>query len=194
MIGILDIPEVRQRISKLSVADYHQMGEYNESGKRTELIRGVLIEKISKSALHRRLAMRLFKMILNRLPGDFFALIEQPLTFKDSEPEPDVSVIHGNEDHFASSHPTTAALVVEVAVSSPALDRENATLYAEADVEEYWIVLGREQRVEVYRNIVDQRYTEKVVYSRDQSITCASVPMLPVDLGDLFTLPKSEQE
>jgi Uma2 family endonuclease len=32
--------------------------------------------------------------------------------------------------------------VVEVAVSKPELDRENAALYAEAGVKEYWIVLG----------------------------------------------------
>jgi len=43
-----------------------------------------------------------------------------------------------------------AELVIEVAVSSPTLDRENASLYAEGGVKEYWIVLGPERRVEVY--------------------------------------------
>ena len=36
--------------------------------------------------------------------------------------------------------PATARLVVEVSVSSLLVDREMATVYAEADVAEYWIV------------------------------------------------------
>jgi len=45
---ILEIPEVRRRISPLSVEEYHKLGEFNENGKRTELIRGIVIQKMSK--------------------------------------------------------------------------------------------------------------------------------------------------
>ena len=44
MTAILDIPEVRQRVSRLSVEEYHRLGEFNENGRRTELIRGIVIE------------------------------------------------------------------------------------------------------------------------------------------------------
>ena len=47
MSAILDIPEVRQRISRLSVDDYHRLGEFNAQCRRTELIRGIVIETIS---------------------------------------------------------------------------------------------------------------------------------------------------
>ncbi len=72
---------------------------------------------------------------------------EEPLSLADSEPEPDISVTRGGEGDFSSAHPTTAELVVAVAVSSPALDRENASLYAEAGVKEYWIMLGTEREL-----------------------------------------------
>src|SRR4051794_5391447 len=49
MTAILELPEVRRRISPLSVEEYHRLGEFNDNGKRTELIRGILIEKMSKS-------------------------------------------------------------------------------------------------------------------------------------------------
>lgn len=49
MAGILDLAEVRKRVSPLSVEEYHRLGEYNENGRRTELIRGIVIEKRSKS-------------------------------------------------------------------------------------------------------------------------------------------------
>ena len=52
MSAILEIPEVRRRVSHLSVEEYHRLDEYNENGKRTELIRGILIEKASKTPVH----------------------------------------------------------------------------------------------------------------------------------------------
>jgi hypothetical protein len=58
MTPILDIPEVRQRVSPLSVEEYHRLNEFNENGRRTELIRGVVIEKMSKSPLHSGLGKR----------------------------------------------------------------------------------------------------------------------------------------
>ncbi len=189
MSSILDLPEVRERVSRVSVAEYHRMGEFNEDRRRTELIQGIVIEKLSKTALHRRLAMRLYQIIAACAPADFFVMKEEPLTLHDSEPEPDVSVIAGNEDDFFSKHPETAALVVEVAVSSPALDRANAPLYAEAGVLEYWIVLGREQRIEVYRQPVSGQYEQKLIVSRGQSLECASVPGVTVDLDALFAKP-----
>src|SRR5687768_15088951 len=150
MSPILEIPEVRQRVSPLSVEDYHRLGEFNENGRRTELIRGILIEKMSKSPLHAAIAKRLYDLIARILPQGFVVRREDPITLADSEPEPDIAVVCGNEADFFQAHPITAELVIEVAVSSPLLDRENASLYAEAGVKEYWIVLGAQRKVEVY--------------------------------------------
>jgi Uma2 family endonuclease len=159
MSGILELPEVRRRVSPLSVEEYHQLGEYNGHGKRTELIRGIVIEKMFKSPRHSTIVSLLYRLLLAaRLPVEFTVRQEQPLTFADSEPEPDISVSRGGERDFADAHPTTAELAIEVAVSSPGLDRENASLYAEAGVKEYWIVLGRERQVEVYRRPENGRY------------------------------------
>lgn len=48
MPAILELPEVRERISTLSVAEYQRLDEFNGRGRRTELIRGIVIEKLSK--------------------------------------------------------------------------------------------------------------------------------------------------
>src|SRR5438552_3141266 len=154
MSPILEIPEVRQRISRLSVEEYHRLDEFNENGRRTELIRGIVIEKTSKPPLHCTIASLLYKLLSAQVPKSYSVWKEEPLTLSDSEPEPDISVTRGSESDFKNAHPTTAALVVEVAVSSAELDREIASLYAEAGVEEYWIVPGQERLVEVYRRPV----------------------------------------
>jgi Uma2 family endonuclease len=186
MSAILELPEVRQRVSPLSVEEYHRLGEFNEHRKRTELVRGIVIEKMSKSPLHRTIVSLLYRLFLGRLPVGFTVWQEQPVTLVDSEPEPDISVTRGGERDFLEAHPTTAEVVIEVSVCSPALDRENASLYAEAGVKEYWIVLGRERQVEVYRRPVNGRYQETCVADVNDTIECSSVPGVRIQVGELF--------
>jgi Uma2 family endonuclease len=186
MSAILEIPEVRQRVSRLSVEEYHRLDEFNESGRRTELIRGIVIAKMSKSPLHSSIAKRLYDLIAAMLPKGFVVRREDPMTLADSEPEPDISVVRGTDADFFKAHPATAELVVEVSVSSPALDRENASLYAEAGVHEYWIVLGSERRVEVYRQPANGRYQEMRLVGPDDTLECARVTPIRIRMADLF--------
>ena len=95
-------------------------------------------------------------------------------------------IVRGEENDFDNAHPKSAELVVEVAVSSAALDRENASLYAEANVAEYWIVLGTERRIEVYRQPENGVYRQKRLYSVGETLDCGSVPGLQVALADWF--------
>src|SRR6266542_2263456 len=71
MSAILEIPEVRQRVSPLTLEEYHRLDEFNEHGRRTELIRGIVIEKMSKSPLHRIIAARLYNLFPGRLPKGY---------------------------------------------------------------------------------------------------------------------------
>jgi len=100
MTAILEIPEVRQRVSPLSVEEYHRLSEFNENGRRTELIRGLVIGKMSKPPLHSSLAKLLYDRISQLLPKGFIVRREDPLTLRDSEPEPDVAVVRGTEADF----------------------------------------------------------------------------------------------
>jgi Uma2 family endonuclease len=186
MPAILELPEVRQRVSPLTVDEYHRLDEFNEHGRRTELIRGIVIEKMSKSPLHAALAKRLYDLIARTLPDGFVVRQESPLRFADSEPEPDIAVVKGTEAEFFQAHPTSAGLVIEVAVSSPALDRENASLYAEAGVTEYWIVLAPERRIEIYRRPENGRYQEMRAVEAGERIECVSLPGVSFPASDLF--------
>ena len=53
LVRILEIPESRERVSPLSVHEYHRLGEFNEHGRRTELIRGILIENVETTLTKR---------------------------------------------------------------------------------------------------------------------------------------------
>lgn len=190
MSSILELPEARARAVRWSVEDYEQYGEWlADQGvlpKRAELIRGIIIEKMSKSPLHVDLFKGLYDAFSRRLPSDCMIFQERPLRLADSEPEPDVSVVRGTRADFQGKHPTTALLVVEVAVSSVAMDREYAALYAEAGIPEYWIVLAEARKVEVRRDPLDGAYQTQQLYGRGETLVCQSVPELTIALDELF--------
>ena len=185
MGAILDLPEMRERVRRWTVAEYAKLGD-DPAFRRTELIRGIIVNKVSKSPLHATLATKIYILLLKILQPDFVARKEEPLRLADSMPEPDISVMRGTLDDFSTGHPTTAALVVEVAVSSVAPDRANASLYAEAGVAEYWIILGETEQVETYRRPMDGDYLERRTYGRGETIEGIGVIAQAVPVDTLF--------
>lgn len=183
---MLEMVEVRSRLSPVSVEEYHRRVEFNLHGRRTELVRGLVIEKMSKSPLHTTIASRVLAQVNAQLKAGWYCRKEEPLTFRDSEPEPDLAVVAGGPEDHLRQHPTSAALVVEIAVPSAALDRENASLYAENGVTEYWIVLPRERIVEVRRGLGFDRYREMQVFGAEEVVECRSVPGLSLSLDLVF--------
>lgn len=183
---MLEIPEVRASVSPITVEQYHQFPEFNENGRRTELVHGVVIEKMSKSPLHASIAKLLYDHLHAAVPRGFSVRQDQPLTFRDSEPEPDIAVVHGSVQDYRTSHPATAVLVIEIAISSVGLDHEKVALYAEAGVEEYWIILPAERKVEVHRRPEGGQYLDHNLVEGDAVLECASLPGIGVRLAELF--------
>ena len=186
MATILDLPGVRARVAPMSVELYEVLTEQGRLEKRTELIRGIIVKKMSKPPLHRKLTKLVYDDCQTKRPSDHVIFQEAPLRLMDSVPEPDVMVVRGKQSDFDARHPTKAELVIEVAMSSVELDRENAILYAEAGVPEYWIVLGNERQVEVYRQLENGVYRQRQLYSAEETLACTSVPDLQVALAEWF--------
>ncbi len=185
MPAILDLPEVRARVWLLSVETYDALTEMGVLEKQAELIRGVIVRKRQVSAAPEvDQTDLLFLLALQR--SEMVVFMEAPLRLMDSEPEPGVMVVRGEESDFDSAHPKSAELVIEVTVGSAALDRENASLYAENCVTEYWIVLGEEQRIKVYHQPESGVYQQKRLYSLGETVACESVPGLQVALAEWF--------
>jgi Uma2 family endonuclease len=112
---------------------------------------------------------------------------ESPLTLADSQPEPDVSVVEGRRADFLKQHPSTAALVVEIAVSTISDDRDLADMYAEAGVLEYWIVNAKDRCLEVHRQPVDGHYSSLTFHSEGTVVECQSLPGFHCSVSALFS-------
>ena len=185
MVAILELPAVRRQVTPFSVETYERMGE-QVFGRRTELIRGAILEKISISPLHAFLVVKLQKWISILFDSDAYCREQIPLKLADSMPEPDLAVVSGQPEDHLNAQPTTALLVIEVAITSLELDREKAALYAEAAVPEYWIILGEARAAEVYLAPQDGRYTQQRRYAIHETIHSVALPTLMVNLAAFF--------
>lgn len=113
---------------------------------------------------------------------------------EDSEPEPDVAVIRGTRRDFRHEHPARPALVVEVAESSLALDREHkGSLYARAGMADYWILNLVDYVLEVYRGPIEDpaarfgwRYAWTEVLSSGSTATPLVTPGARISVADLL--------
>jgi len=150
MIGLLERPAVRRRVLPFSVERYHKLRDLGVVPVKTELLNGVIVEKMTKSPRHTLLAHRLLDRLAVGLPPGCQLRKEDPLTFATSEPEPDIAIVLGNMETYRDHHPTRAELIVEIAVSSVEVDRAKADLYAGAGISVYWLVLADARTVEVY--------------------------------------------
>ncbi|MFM8708463.1 MAG: Uma2 family endonuclease, partial [Planctomycetia bacterium] len=166
---------------------YHRLSAEGIVPERTELLQGVIIEQMTKSPLHTFLVQRLARWIGAATPEGWFLRKEEPLTLADSEPEPDLAVVAGCPDDFRTAHPTTAALVVEVAIATLGIDRAQADVDAAAGIAEYWIVIPESRTVEIHRRPGRAGYGEKLTVSAaDAPLQPDRLPVPPLSIEQLF--------
>lgn len=178
-------PGLQERALPIPVKAWRYLVARGSAPNRAELIRGVIIEKTSKSILHTLLSNWLLDTIKQLAGESFWVRKEDPLTLADSEPEPDISVVEGRaQDH--TEHPTTAKLVVEVAVSTLAEDRAMADIYAEAGVSEFWVVDATGKAVEAYREPRDGHYQTMETKRAGEILTCVALPSIKLDVAAMF--------
>ena len=186
MTALLDLPEVRDRIHRVSVSEYHRLGELGLIYEKVELLRGIIVDKMSKSPLHEYISQKLLKLLHRLVPPQFDVRQERPLTLNDSEPEPDIAIVAGAPEDWVHSHPKTAALVIEISISSFLLDRSKADIYAEASIPEFWLVRADKRLVEVYLQPSIKGYLSRLTFTEADTLTSATIPEATLRLSEIF--------
>jgi Uma2 family endonuclease len=185
MSGLVDIDEIRDAVPRMSVDFYHASSALGWIDENTELLRGIPVNKMSKSPEHEYLVSLLLRMVESVLAPGHFVIKERPLTTHDSEPEPDLMVVAGEESDFRASHPATAELVVEVSVHTEKRDREKAPIFAEAGVKEYWQVIPEKNQIAVFRDPNGSEYREIRLVSSGE-LQSHALPDLRINVVSLF--------
>ena len=130
------------------------------------------------------------------MPHGVYRITQMPLWLGDrSMPEPIIAIVEGSFRDFEKNTPTTATLVVEVSNTTLHFDRsEKLSLYASANVTEYWILDLNSRKLEVYR-IPDRsvgRYLQKRILSENDFVSPAFAPGCENSIEDLLPVASSD--
>ena len=185
------------QIRQWTRAEYGRLIEIGvfDLGERVELLGGEILVAEPQSSPHYT-AIGLVEDALELAFGPGWLVRTQgPIALDDrSEPEPDVAAVRGTVRDYGRQHPARAALIVEVAEVSLALDRAHkGSLYARAGVEDYWVLNLVERVLEVYRQPVADalapfgwRYASRQTLGPDAHITPLAAPNARVSISDLL--------
>jgi Uma2 family endonuclease len=164
-------------------------------GEHLELLDGVLVVREPQRSPHASMTEKVGGVLVAAFGAGWHARRHSPLALGDfSEPEPDVAVVAGEPDDYFAAHPSTAALVVEVASSSLRLDRRfKAAIYARAGLREYWIVNLVDRVLEVHREpqapagaAEDWSYRSIEVLRPPAHVTPLAAPHTSIPVADLL--------
>ena len=188
IIGPMSAQIELDELYRLSTDDYHRLIEAGafEDFPSCELIDGLLVRKDMKSREHENAIAWLARWLMFGVDQERFEVrVAGSLTLDGSEPEPDLAVI----PRAASRpyHPATAALVIEVSVSSLRRDlKRKAALYAQASVNEYWVFDVGGRRVVVHRALRDGSHAEVHEVRAGGRIAGAPADLPELDVDELL--------
>ena len=183
----------RRRWSK---EEYYKLGELGFfQGQRIELIEGELMVLSPQGPLHFHEVDRVFRVLYRVFATGYWTRAQGPVDLgQTTEPEPDVSVVPGSSANCVQAHPTKAALIVEVSDSTVDYDTtDKASLYAAAQIEDYWVVNLPGNRLEIRRRPIPDgsarhgwRYADVGIHSAGDIVSPLAVPNAQVRVADLL--------
>ena len=175
-----------------SAAEFERMGEAGVFTKdaRLELIEGEIIEMSPIGSRHAA-CVKFLSRFLNRVIGDIALVSTQdPIRLNDfSQPQPDIALLRLRVDFYRDAHPAPAdvLLIIEVADTTLAYDRQiKVPLYAQAGIQETWIVNLTEEQVEIYSGLANGAYQTTVILRRGDEARAHTIAALSVAVADVL--------
>lgn len=140
---------------RFSVPEYHRLIEIGllTEDDNLELIEGYLVLKMARNPPHDRTIQRLNRRLFGASPPGWDIRIQSAVTLIESEPEPDVAVVKGDDTRYDVKHPQAddIGMLIEVADSTLLGDRaDKGRIYARANLPIYWIVNLIDRQIEIY--------------------------------------------
>ena len=177
---------------RFNVEEFRKMTEVGilpeESG--WEVIDGYLIDKMSIGSKHASTVKRLNRIFTNLVGNEAIISIQDPIRVDEyNEPEPDVALLKSRKDFYAESHPTPqdVLLLIEVSDSTVEFDREiKKTLYAKAEVAEFWLVNLKENTVECYSSPKNGNYRLAKILEKGKTIKSETIEKLTLQVEEIL--------
>ncbi len=185
-------PSLNSWRHRLTVADYHRMGETNVLSEdiRVELIDGELTDMPPIGSRHAGIVNRISNLLTLAAQGKAIVATQNPITLGEhNEPQPDIALLRPRDDYYMSANPGPGDvfLVVEVADASLDYDRDiKIPLYARFRVSEAWLIDLQNRRLVVFLKPGRDGYEKILRPSPPRQIAPSLLPTAVIDLSNTF--------
>lgn len=171
---------------KWTINEYHRMIDLGLlDGKNVELLRGEIIEMPPEREPHAEQSEDGYKYLI-RLLGDQAHIRQAKLITlpNRSEPEPDISICHplGREYRLHHPYPENIYWIIEYANTS--LDRDlkiKSKIYAEVEIQEYWIVNLQKNELIIMREPEGGEYSRQTML-KSGTVQSLAFPDLEIEV------------
>jgi hypothetical protein len=162
-------------VRQFTVAEYDQMVQAGvfTTNSRVELLEGWIVNKMSQNPPHRGTVSRVNRWLGRVLPMAWTLNCQCPITLSESEPEPDITIAHGEESVYDGRHPNPKDIrvLMEVGDSTVMSDRRyKGELYAKEKIAEFWLIDLVERKIEVHTKPRGGKYQKKIVYAENENV------------------------
>ena len=196
-LGILPANHSRQGV-RFTRDQYRAMAEHGFfDGRRVCLLHGVVIDMAAMKEPHASGVSLIVRAMMRAFPVGYNVRFQMPLDVNTAnDPEPDVSVVPGDERTYRDSptapHASVALVVVEVADTTLTQDTSTKPeLYATAGVLDYWVLDVVSNVLLVFRDPYllpggTKTYRSCIRLTAADTITLLAVPTVPIPVADLI--------
>ncbi len=176
-------------LAKWSVEDYHLMIESGVLNNRSvELLEGEIIEMSPEGPLHRFTNDTVAEYLRELLRGRAKVFEAHPITLNKSEPEPDIAVVRLPNSNYLTRHPYPEDIYWLIEISNTTLEEDlgrKKTIYANAGINEYWIINLKTTEIIVFREPSGNDYKTRFTVN-EGTITPNSFPELQIEIKTLL--------
>jgi Uma2 family endonuclease len=182
---------------QFTVADFARMAEAGifAEDDRVELIDGEVCVMRPIGPRHAAIVKRLNALMSRQVVDNAIISVHNPIQLTDyTEPQTDIAVLRTREDFYVQAlpMPTDVLLVVEVAETSRAYDREEKIpRYAQALIPEVWLIDVVRETVTQYTRPDGTRYHGEHTLRRDQYLVSHTVHMLQLAVESIFRITRN---
>ncbi|BDA72806.1 protein of unknown function DUF820 [Calothrix sp. PCC 7716] len=182
-------------LSKLhlwTIEDYHRMidAELLTGEDKVELLEGLIIKTSPQQPLQASTIQRVCDYIWELLRNKADIRVRAPVTLPpNSEPEPDIAVVRINNERYFTTHPTPNDIYWLVEVADQSLDKDceiKARVYANASIQEYWVVDAKCQQVYVFRKPIKDKYAQQITLDKNAKLCLLAFPNVEIEVKRLF--------
>jgi len=185
--SVSDLP-----LKRWTVEDYHRMITTGilTPEDQVELLEGQIVEMVPQEPPHAATTDEGADYLRELFREQAKVRSQLPITLApDSEPEPDIAIVRIDPNRYRDRHPESEDIFLVIEISDTTLSRDRnrkAKIYAQAKINEYWIVNLNQRQVIVYRHPEDGLYQVKQTLGVADSVTPLVFPDLQVQLTHLL--------